>query len=87
MNGGKYNKKLVECWVGSFDQDLDHPGHVYLMMPCVARCDSMLRLTNNSIIYSKHFYILHTILPDSSLNSQMSVYHVAVSLPSSRSHT
>ena len=50
--------------------------------------DVMTSLTSNSIIYSLYNNYVSTnyVLPDSSLHSQMSVYHMAVNLRSSRSH-
>ena len=50
--------------------------------------DLMTSLTSNSIIYSlyNNYVITNYVLPDCSLHGQMSVYHMAVRLCSSRSH-
>ena len=48
--------------------------------------DVMTSLTSNSTIYSLYKHYIYSVLPDGSLHSQMSVYHMAVRLRSSRSH-
>ena len=56
MNEGKYNKNCFNVGRVPLTKTLIILAIVYL-------------ITDKSIIYSKHFYKLNTILPDSSLNS------------------
>ena len=97
MNEVKCNERMVN-WEegGSFWHGMRIL--VAMCVPDSALCDKMglndvmSSLTSNSkqfncSTYSIFLQYSHTSIPDSSLHRQMGVYHMAVSLPSSRSHT